>query len=125
MEPSTPQVAQEREDVLADDREHLGRRQVLEPAPAIIGVGPAPVVSAVGEDRAGHRFAEAVGPVLLEGLEIVEALEEQEVGELLHDFERVGDPARPERVPDAVDLGADVTGQHSLGPLKRRRSCRN
>ena len=34
----------------------------------------------------------------------VEPTEEQQVGNLLHDLQRVRDAAGPERVPDAVNL---------------------
>ncbi len=86
------------------DREHLGRRHVLEVAPPVVLVRAAPVIGAIGEDHPGNWLAEAVRLVLLEDLEVVEALEEEEVGELLDHLEGIGDPARPEGVPDAVDL---------------------
>jgi hypothetical protein len=37
---------------------------------------------------------------------VVEAADEEGVGDLLDDFERIGDEAGPEGVPDGVDLGA-------------------
>jgi hypothetical protein len=52
------------------------------------------------------------GLVLLERLQIVEPSQEEQVGDLLDDFERVGDPAGPEGVPDAIDLAAQLAGQH-------------
>ena len=47
-------------------------------------------------------------------LQLVEALDEEQVGDLLDDLERIGDPARPEVVPDAVDLVAQFACQHPL-----------
>ena len=53
------------------------------------------------------------GLVLLERLQVVEAADEQQVGDLLDDLERVGDAAGPEGVPDAVDLALELTGDHA------------
>jgi len=53
-------------------------------------------------------------------VEVVEALDEQQVGNLLDDLERVGDAAGPERIPDAVDLIAEFPGEHGRGPSNRR-----
>jgi hypothetical protein len=50
------------------------------------------------------------GLVLLQGLQIVKATEEQQVGDLLDDLERIGNAAGPEGIPDAVDLIADFAG---------------
>jgi hypothetical protein len=40
------------------------------------------------------------------------AFEEKQIGDLLNDFERVRDAARPERVPDLINLTANFTGKH-------------
>jgi hypothetical protein len=45
-------------------------------------------------------------------VEIVEPPQEEEVGDLLDDLERVRDASRPEGVPDAVDLAAKLAGEH-------------
>ena len=65
--------AQEREDVLADDGEHLARRDVLEARPAQLFVGRAARVVALREDAALDRPPESGGLVLLQRLEVVEA----------------------------------------------------
>ena len=39
-------------------------------------------------------------------------LGEKKVGNLLNDFERIGDAARPESIPDLIDLAANFTGKH-------------
>ncbi len=49
---------------------------------------------------------------LLQRVQLVEPLDEEQVGELLDDRERVRDTAGPHRVPDAVDLGFEFTGDH-------------
>ena len=77
--------------MLVDHLEHLGRRQVLELAPAVVLVGPAPVVDPVGEHGVLHRLAEGSRLVLGESLEVVEALDEEEIRQLLDHLERVGD----------------------------------
>ena len=83
---------QEREHVLAHDRVHVGRSEVLEVRPAVVGEDAPLGVGACGEHRRLNRFAEAVGLVLLERLDVVEALEEEQVSDLFHDLQRVGDP---------------------------------
>ena len=65
-------------------------------------------VFAFGEDAALDRLLEPGGLVLLERVQVVEPAQEQQVGDLLDDFERVGDAAGPEGVPDAVDLAFGV-----------------
>ena len=41
-----------------------------------------------------------------EGMGLVEAAHEQQVGDLLDHLERIGDAARPEGIPHIVDLGS-------------------
>ena len=72
--------------------------------------GPAEMILLLVEDRVFDRLASAGGFGLLERLELVEALDEEQVGELFDDGERVGDTAGPHGVPDAVDLGFDFAG---------------
>ena len=36
--------------------------------------------------------------------------EKKQIGDLLHDFKRIGNTARPESVPDAVNLITNFTG---------------
>ena len=43
----------------------------------------------------------------------IEALQEEQIGDLLDDFERIGNPAGPESVPDSVHLIADFAGEHA------------
>jgi hypothetical protein len=64
------------------------------------------------EDGFLDGFLEAVGLVFLEGVDLVQALDEEQVGELLDDGERIGDAAGPEGVPDAVDFGFDFASDH-------------
>ena len=56
------------------------------------------------EDRLLDGLAGAGGLALPQRVQLVEAFDEQQVGELLDDRQRVGDAAGPHRVPDAVDL---------------------
>ena len=108
--------AQEREDVLADDRRtcRLGAK-FLKRSPAQVVVGAADVVSsgvAVGEDRVA-RSARRVRLALFSARvwSSSRPLDEQQVGDLLHHLERVGDAARPEVVPDprrSCDLSSPV-----------------
>jgi hypothetical protein len=45
-------------------------------------------------------------------VQVVQPAQEQEVGDLFYDFQRVGDAAGPEGVPDLVDLALDGAGDH-------------
>lgn len=49
-----------------------------------------------------------------QGVEIVQPLDEKQIRDLLDHRERVGDAARPEGVPDLVDLIAQFPRQHGL-----------
>ena len=71
------------------------------------------VVVALGKDAPLNRRLQPGGFVLFERVQVVEPLEEKQVGDLLDDFQRVGDAAGPEGVPDAVDLVTDFVGEHN------------
>ena len=92
--------------------EHLRAGEMLEARPAQVLVGLAALVLALGEDAPLDRLAERGGLALLQLLHLVEALDEDQVGDLLDHLQRIGQPARPEVVPDAVDLVAQFTRQH-------------
>ncbi len=108
-----PEGAEEGEDVLGHHGEHVGGGEVAEAGPAQVVVGALLRVGALGEDAALHGLLEPEGLVELEGVEVVEAAEEEQVGDLLDDLERVGDAAGPEGGPDAVDLAAELAGEHA------------
>ena len=65
--------AQEREQMLADDGKHLGRRKMLEMRPAEVFVGTAFGVSACREDPPLHCFLKPIGLVLLKRMQVVES----------------------------------------------------
>lgn len=88
------------------------RRQMLKALPTEVFVGASFFVEAFGEDAALDGLAEAGGFALFEFLDFVEALQEEQVGDLFDDFDRVGNAAGPEGIPDAVDLIADIAGEH-------------
>jgi hypothetical protein len=44
----------------------------------------------------------------------VQSLKKEKVGDLLNDFERVGDATRPEGVPDLIDLTANFASKHKF-----------
>jgi hypothetical protein len=107
------ELAEEGKDLLADDLEHDGGVVVLEPAPA-------EMVLAGQEGGVLEGLLEAARAVLLEGLELVESPDEQEVGDLLDDLDGVADAPGPEGVPDAVDLALEVSGDH---PSQSSQGC--
>ena len=98
----------EGEGVVPDGGKHLLRRGFLE-------AGPAEVILCGGEDGLLDGGLESGRFVLLEGVEFVQPLDEEQVGELLDDGEGVGDAAGPEGVPDAVDFGFDFASDHWMG----------
>ncbi len=85
---------------------------VLKSLPAVLLVGAALAVFAFGEDAPLQRFAEPRSLALLKLLQFVQAPEKKQIGDLFNDLNRVGDAARPEGVPDAVDLVANFSGKH-------------
>ena len=107
--PVAAERAQEREHLVGDRLVHDRRLVVLEPRPA-------QVLLIRSEDDA-LTLPGAVGLLLGQGVEVVQAPDEQQVGDLLDDLQRVGDAAGPEGVPNAVDLALQLTGDHSFGPL--------
>ena len=100
----------EGEDLVPDRGEHLLRGHLLEPRPA-------QGVLVLAEDRFLDGAAGAGGLALAQRMQLVEPLDEEQVGELLDDGERVRDAAGPHAVPDAVDFGLDFTGDHGVGLL--------
>ncbi|MCG3770094.1 MAG: hypothetical protein JW384_01234 [Nitrosomonadaceae bacterium] len=56
------------------------------------------------ENRALDRVPGAVGFLLSEGMEIIEAANEQQIGDLFDHLQRVRYATRPERIPDPVDF---------------------
>lgn len=72
-------------------------------------------IFARGKDAPLHRLFEAGGFQFFECLQFVETAEEEEIGNLFDDFERVGNSSGPERVPDGVDLTADFAGEDEMG----------
>ena len=98
--------------------EHLLRRKLLE-------MRPAQSVLVGGEHRLLDRLAGAGGLVLPARVQLVQSLDEEQVGKLFDDRERIRDAAGPHGVPDSVDLGLQLTGDHdsipsvSIEPLNR------
>jgi hypothetical protein len=107
------ELTEEGKDLLADDLEHDGGVVVLEPAPA-------EMVLAGEEGGVLDGLLEAARAVLLEGLELVESPDEQEICDLLDHLDGVADATGPEGVPDAVDLALEVSGDHT----SHRRAAR-
>ena len=105
--PLLPERLDEREDPVAHRLKHLLRRGLFESRPAeIVPLG--------GEDRILDRLAGAGSLGFFERVQLVESLDEEQVGELLDDRERIRDAAGPHRVPDAVHFGFEFAGDHDL-----------
>ena len=106
---SSAEVLDEGEDFVPDDPVHLLGGHVPE-------AGPTEVLPVGGKDGIVQDFSRAGRPAFLQGLEFVEPLDEEQVGELLDDRERVGDAPGPHGVPYAVDAGFDFSGDHAVSP---------
>ncbi len=59
-----------------------------------------------------HRRHSPGGFIFIESVQLIQTLEEQQIRDLLDDFEGIGNAAGPEGVPDAVNLAADIAGEH-------------
>ena len=95
----------EGEHLVAHRLEHLLRRKLLETRPTqSILVG--------GEHRLFDRVAGTGSLTLLARVQLVQPLDEEQVSELLDNRERIRDAAGPHGVPDSVDLGLQLTGDH-------------
>lgn len=94
---------------------------MLEARPAKVVVEAALGVLAFGEDSAFQlREFQAGGFVLLQRMQVIEPLQEQQVSDLLDDFERVGDAAGPEGISEGVNLAEDIAVE--LGDQLRGRA---
>ena len=100
--------------MLVDNLEHLLRLKGLEPRPTQVLVRPPAfaILTPLREDATLQRLLQHRRLALLDRLQLVEPLDEQQIGDLLHDAERILQAARPEVVPDAVDLIFDFANDH-------------
>jgi hypothetical protein len=80
--------ADERKHVLVNNAEHLARLEILEFRPAQIFVGLAALVLAFGKNAPFERFAQRGGFQFLDLLHVVEAFDENQIGDLLDDLQR-------------------------------------
>jgi len=99
--------------VVVDDLEHFLGLEMLEVRPAEVFLGTAFGIFALGEYAAFQLLQfEARDLVFFQRVQVVETLEEQQAGDLLDDFERVGDAAGPEGVPEGVNFTVNFAGKH-------------
>lgn len=64
-----------------------------------------------------HGDAERLRLAFLQGMQIVEPLDEEQIGDLLDHREGIGYTAGPEGVPDLIDLIPDFAGAHGSKDL--------
>ena len=101
----------ERESVIAHRSEHFLGRGFFE-------AGPTKAILLGRKDRVLDGFLEPISLVFLEGMDFIQALDEEQVGELLDDGEGIGNAAGPQGVPDAVDFGFDFASDHWISEAK-------
>ena len=68
--------------------------------------------------EAGISSAES-GLAFFQGVQVVQAAQEEQVGDLRDDFNGVGNASRPEGALDLVDFAFKVAGEHGGEFLKR------
>ena len=101
--------------MLANQFVHVGGREMLEARPAIVRVGTrrkAMVIIAFGKQPPLDGLLQPSGFQLFERLQLVQPLDEKQISDLLDDFQRIGNPAGPERIPDLIDLITNFVGKH-------------
>lgn len=106
------QAAHEGEHMFAHYAVHLGGSEVLEVRPAQVCVVTPFGVDAQRVDAALDGLAQADGLVLFQSVQIVEPALKKQIGDLLDHLDRVGNAARPEGVPDGIDLAAEFACEH-------------
>ena len=70
------------------------------------------VIIAFGKNAPLDRFLQPSGFVFFQRVQIVEPLDEKQVSDLLDDFQRIGDAAGPEGIPDWINLVTNFVGKH-------------
>ena len=81
-----------------------------------------PQLLLIWAEAQGLRLAGAARLLLSEGVQIVEPADEQQIGDLLDNLERIGDTSRPEGIPNSIDLALQLPGDQLCLPLGVRRS---
>ncbi len=81
--------------------------------------------SVIRKDAFFEWAIEAVSLLLLSGVQLIEPLDKEQIGDLIHHLERVGDAARPERIPDAINLTFSFSCNHCsiVFTTANRKSC--
>ena len=90
--------------MVVDHCEHFRWREIFEPRPTEVFVTTTFRVCTFGKNSPLNGGFQSSAFVLLKGVQVVQPLQEQQVRNLLDNFERVGDAAGPEGVPDGIDL---------------------
>lgn len=105
------QGLQKGKNAVLDDVEHLCGGQVPEDRPHVLS--PLPAENA-GIGQVQHDGL--LGPGVVQSVQVVD---EHEVGDLLDDGQRVGQPIGPEGLPERVDLVFQFAGAHSWPRLSQ------
>ena len=115
---SPARALKKREHVVLDDFEHLGCGHVLERRPTKVTVQPTlgttlrPELLLFRKNLALDRLTGTIRLVLRQRLLLVQTLDEQQVGELLHHLQRIRYAPRPEVIPNRINLALQLPRDH-------------
>src|SRR5262249_569902 len=102
--------------MLADYFVHVGRCEMLKARPAIVCVRtrrPGMVIMSLRKQSPLDRRLETRGLQLFECLELIQPLDEEQVSDLLDNFEWIGNPGGTKSIPDLIYLVTDLVCQHN------------
>ena len=76
------------------------------------------VVVAFGKEPPLDGLLQPSGFQLFESLQLIKPLDEQQIGDLLDDFQRIGNSPGPEGIPDLINLVTNFVRQHNMCSLE-------
>src|SRR5688500_3556799 len=94
--------------MLADHVVHVGGWKISKAPPAVIVVlswRPRMIVLALGKQSPLDGLLQPRGFQLFERLKLVKPFDEKQISNLLDNFQRIGNTAGPERIPDLIGCG--------------------
>jgi len=98
------QVSQEGEDIIVNQIVEFACFELLEARSAEVSIATTLFIFSFGEEAPLDGCAQRLSLLLLNCLEIIQTAQKEQVGDLFNHLKRICDAARPECVPQAVNL---------------------